>query len=563
MKDSIVRKLFVGLVVAMAVVVVKVQAAVENEQMNQYVERCLDRTAVVFSMEDDMGNTPDAKGNGTAEQYLQQNAGENGATGQNFQQEESGETMQADDSQTGISNDQAEETACTEIRVLLTGGQGYAHDKFTLSFEEEYYIQNGQEVYYGEAGTSVNETDIASLFARQGENHAADDAGGGRNSAREDAGQGLIIGVWRDGGWDTDAQWRLSMDGGTGEIYQGMLTVTQAKNGTSGSRQNGQGYYLVNTLPLESYLYYVLPSEMPSNYPAEALKAQAVCARSYAMLQISQGRMGQYGADVDDTTAYQVYHTQGTSQAAIQAVDETAGQYLSYRGGPIEAFYYACSCGHSTTADIWRGSENRDYTYLVYQDYGGLEQESPWYRWSYQAKQFDLDALKSRLLTLLAQNKDYIAIYSGEGDSEEGWTEITDRGKMETAIGRMGAVQDIRVQERLAGDVADRLHIISGNIHIMVEGEYYIRTVLTADGYILTKQDMSVTDGLTLVPSGFFEIETVKQDGNLIAYVLKGGGFGHGVGMSQYGARYLAESGKDYEYILTYYYENVTIESIR
>lgn len=555
MSDSIFRKLFMVLIVAMAVIVVKLQGAVEEKHMNQYVERCLERTAAVFSMEENTENE------------ISQN--ENGENGQEFRMEESGKNDNAGDPQGTASEDRAvaadheSESAPVAIRVLLTGGQGYAHHDFTLSFEEDYYIQNGQEVYYGEAGTSITEEDIASLFTRQSErqDHIGNAQSNGQSIGEEVTEDGLIVGIWRNGGWDTDAEWKLSMDGGAGETYQGILVITQAGKGTSGGQQGG-GYYLVNTLPLESYLYYVLPSEMPSSYPMEALKAQAVCARSYAMLQIRQGRMEQYGADVDDTTAFQVYHAQGTSEAAIQAVDETAGQYLSYQGEPIEAFYYACSCGHSTTADIWRGSAGRDYSYLVYRDYGTLEQESPWYRWSYQAKQFDIEALKSRLLTVLAQNKNDISIYKGEGSSREGWTEITDRGKMEEIISGMSAVQDIQIQERLAGEVVDCLHITSGSFHIMIEGEYYIRNVLTADGYMLIKQDMSVSEGLTLVPSGFFEIEAVKQDGNLIAYVLKGGGFGHGVGMSQYGARYLAEEGRDYEYILTYYYENVTIDKV-
>lgn len=561
MKDSLLRKLFMILIVAMAVIVVKIQTAVEGKNINPYVERCLERTADIFSTDDNAGSETNLKGNDTVSQ--------------NDRRENSGEQNRTGDPKEEASNHQEEseqegETARTDIRVLLTGGQGYAHQKFTVSFEEDYYIQNGQEVYFGEAGTSINETDIASLFARQRErtdsiegiDRAENLPVSGQNSAEEEAEQGLIVGIWKDGGWDMDAEWRLSMDGGAGEIYQGILVVRQAENETPDSPQDAVGYYLVNALPLESYLYYVLPSEMPSNYPMEALKAQAVCARSYAMLQISQGRMERYGADVDDTTAFQVYHTQGTSEAAIQAVDETAGQYLSYQGEPIEAFYYACSCGHSTTADIWRGSENRDYSYLVYRDYGTLEQDSPWYQWSYHAKQFDVETLKSRLLRILAQNKDYISIYSGEGDSVESWMEITDSSKMETVIGGISTVQDICVQSRLAGDVADCLHITSGSYHIMIEGEYYIRNVLTADGYTLMKQDMSVLEGLTLVPSGFFEIETVKQDGNLIGYILKGGGFGHGVGMSQYGARYLAEAGKDYEYILTYYYENVTMDTV-
>ena len=127
----------------------------------------------------------------------------------------------------------------------------------------------------------------------------------------------------------------------------------------------------------------------------------------------------------------------------------------------------------------------------------------------------------------------------------------------------MNSIQKLEVIGRLEGDVADELMIVSGRYRIMVESEYCIRKVLAADGYRLTRQDGSISDHLTMVPSGFFELQTVKSGGNVTGFLLQGGGFGHGVGMSQYGAKYLAEAGYDYQYILTYYYENVTIEALR
>ncbi|MDE6687226.1 MAG: hypothetical protein K2K17_07915, partial [Lachnospiraceae bacterium] len=203
MSDSIFRKLFVILIVVMAFLDVKLQAAVEEKHMNQYVERCLERTAAVFSMEENTENE------------ISQN--EKGESGQESRMEESGRNENVGDSQGTVSENQAgaadheSESAPVVIRVLLTGGQGYAHHDFMLSFEEDYYIQNGQEVYYGEAGTSITEEDIASLFARQSEMkaHAGNVQSNGQSIGEED---GLIVGIWRDGDWDTDAEWKLSMD---------------------------------------------------------------------------------------------------------------------------------------------------------------------------------------------------------------------------------------------------------------------------------------------------------------------------------------------------------------
>ena len=92
--------------------------------------------------------------------------------------------------------------------------------------------------------------------------------------------------------------------------YEGSLKVEKRE----------EGLILINTLPLESYLCYVVPSEMPSSYPLEALKAQAICARCYAVQQMENGRCEAYDADLDDSVSYQVYNNIGKTDAAAQAV---------------------------------------------------------------------------------------------------------------------------------------------------------------------------------------------------------------------------------------------------
>lgn len=84
-------------------------------------------------------------------------------------------------------------------------------------------------------------------------------------------------------------------------VFEGSLTILRRK----------EGFLLINELPLESYIRKVIPSEMPSSYPLEALKAQAVCARTYAVKQMENHRMEEdIPADVDDSVSYQVYNSQ-------------------------------------------------------------------------------------------------------------------------------------------------------------------------------------------------------------------------------------------------------------
>ena len=93
-----------------------------------------------------------------------------------------------------------------------------------------------------------------------------------------------------------------------------------------------EGLIIVNELFLEKYLTRVVPSEMPATYEKEALKAQAVCARTYAWKQIQEQRLHELEADVDDTVNFQVYGNMEPQKAATEAVRETEGQILCQNG---------------------------------------------------------------------------------------------------------------------------------------------------------------------------------------------------------------------------------------
>ena len=136
-------------------------------------------------------------------------------------------------------------------------------------------------------------------------------------------------------------------------VYSGSLEI----------KKEEEGLVLINELYLEDYLKKVVPSEMPASYEKEALKTQAVCARTYAYRQIQGNTYGAYGAHVDDSTSFQVYNNTQTNERTDQAVDETYGQLLTFDGEPIDAFYYSTSCGLGAVVSFW-GNTVENFRYL-------------------------------------------------------------------------------------------------------------------------------------------------------------------------------------------------------
>src|SRR5699024_8719446 len=111
------------------------------------------------------------------------------------------------------------------------------------------------------------------------------------------------------------------------------------------------------------YLYSVVPSEMPAGYGLEALKAQAVCARSYAYKHMMKNSLSMLGAHVNDSAKYQVYNNLAEHELSTKAVDETMGQIMVSGEEVVEAYYFSTSCGHTTDADIW--GSNIELSYIA------------------------------------------------------------------------------------------------------------------------------------------------------------------------------------------------------
>ena len=351
---------------------------------------------------------------------------------------------------------------------------------------------------------------------------------------------------------------------------EGVKRQDIAYRGTVECCHDGTGMVLINELPLEEYLYAVVPSEMPASYPAEALKAQAVCARTYAYLYILHAGLPALGAHVDDSTSYQVYHNCTENAATTTAVKETEGLLLLRDGAPAQNYYYSTSCGAGTDASVWQSGDAAALPYLqalrLTQAGGaaeGLEDEEtfrrfittaheedlesgePWYRWTYTVETLDADGLLERLRERYQANPQSVLTKAGDdyyvsepvaGDAAE------------------GGIRELAITGRGAGGVARELQIVTARAVYKVTGEYHIRYVLCDRQSEAVRQDGSTVTPAQLLPSGFFVIETGKEQGNVVSYTLTGGGYGHGVGMSQNAARAMGHNGASCEQILSFFF---------
>lgn len=347
----------------------------------------------------------------------------------------------------------------------------------------------------------------------------------------------------------------------------------------------GQGYYgsfelekredgilLINEVLLEEYLYAVVPSEMPGYYPLEALKAQAISARTYAYNKMIHSGLSSYGANVDDSSTYQVYNNIKENVNTTTAVKETRGLLLYAENGLAETYYYSTSCGFGTDGGIWNGNNRNTMPYLkakemttgefsytpeelqkeeffrefISKNNGNhFEAKEGWYRWNYSHG--NVAKIAEKLQNRLEKYPNYV---STSKDGEMWGNQPLEEGFF---------ITDMEVRKRGLGGTIEELLITTDKGYFLVKNEYHIRAVLTDGGVKAVLQNGDSYACGNLLPSAFFVIETEKEEGKVNAINLSGGGFGHGVGMSQNGAKNLANMGYGAKEILEFYYEGCEV----
>lgn len=281
----------------------------------------------------------------------------------------------------------------------------------------------------------------------------------------------------------------LALDG---RRYRGALEL----------RHKGGGLTAVNIVPVDDYLRSVVPEEMPVDWPAEAIKAQSVAARSFALA--SRGRHASEGYDLCTTTHCQLYTgTAAEKSASNAAIKATRGEVLTYGGKPIEALFHTDSGGMTENSeDVW------------------------------------------------GSHVPYLRAAKDTPTKTMPWTKTISRADLERKLAAkghdIGKVRSIALSPLAIGRAAkDRT--ASGRVKTMtVKGT---KGTATLSG--------TTWRSLLGLKSTLFDAKLTKD-----AVTFTGYGSGHGLGISQWGAKRLAESGKSYADILHHYYTGTTLQQL-
>lgn len=456
------------------------------------------------------------------------------------------------------------------IRVLINSSnyQSVYHDSIIFTVDCPYTIDNGEETVRFEKDEEFTITKDSKLMTN----------GRIKITPLEEHGKVALLNVKRNLGVPK---------------YRGTMEISV----------NEKGLIVINELSIEEYLYAVVPSEMPVSYGNEALKVQAVCARSYAFNQLYANKYSAYGAHVDDSVSCQVYNNVAENDASIMAVKDTYGKVLTQGGKVITAYYFSTSCGHTASIeDVWQDAKEAKYLtgnlqteermtvdfskdevfrgFLAKDEVSvmtdGTKKEEAvttydsgflMYRWNVT---MDVATLSKQINKYLADcynsNKTSILTYvrSQElNDATEipGATIVEGKVFKSIPVSTIGTLADMKVITRGSSGIIKELLIKGNENTVLVRYQTNIRKLLAPVATEVVRLDGSTVNGMSLLPSAFFVIDK-SNESSKTTFTLTGGGFGHGTGMSQNGVKTMVSRGKSYEEILKHYYTDANLEVI-
>lgn len=343
---------------------------------------------------------------------------------------------------------------------------------------------------------------------------------------------------------------------------------------------NNGSIKIINEVDIENYLRYVVPSEMLLSGGVEGYQVQAVAARTYVLSDMFSGRFAKLGFHVDDTTLSQVYNSLPSNVFCDEAIKSTNGEVLTYNKKIIDAKYYSTSCGVGAPFnEVWypsKGPLNINIEpYLTFNNYSNLrianlsvnsdaanflkdwtiksyDSNSPYFRWK-----FTLDF--KNVSTIINKNI-YKAFNKNPDNFKKKWI-LGFYKNVKVSKDGIGKISDIYISKRgQAGNVME-LTIVTDTGTYKIEKELNIKRLLISKDIQITSLYGNILKNTTLLPSGFFVIDKEISNKKIKNITIYGGGFGHGVGMSQYGTIGLVRLGKSYKDILNVFYKNVKIDN--
>jgi len=297
----------------------------------------------------------------------------------------------------------------------------------------------------------------------------------------------------------------------------------------------------INTVPMEDYLKGVVPKEVYTSWHADALKSQAVAARTYALSYASK--------IIDDTTSYQVYGGYEWYNSTNSAVDETFGKVLKYNGALINAVFSSSNGG------------------IIESDYNAWGKASNPY---FQVKTDPYDPQTKWSLTI---QKQQIDLSAKDLKNPDAWWNQTKEAD-EKIAGKIKA--QMQTETQFKGKEIKIVGISKVNLYQLTSGQrmskgdisvtYVVKGEVDQDNKLAVKTWNRVgekADNIRFMLDGtrFKSLMVTKQDPIGETITIEGKGNGHGVGLSQFGANAMAAQGKSYTDVLSFYYPGVSLVS--
>jgi len=306
------------------------------------------------------------------------------------------------------------------------------------------------------------------------------------------------------------------------------------------------GLLLINVVAVEDYLRGVIPAEMPALWPPEALKAQAVAARTY-VLQRAQANSGR-AYDVLGTVGDQVYAGVGREHpAADAAIKATEGMVITYGGSLIVAYYHSCSGGRTRSGE---------YPYLASVP---SPEESPYESWELSYSLEEIGALLTAAGHRLGELE---SVSVSSPDARDPACRLEFQGSAGNVV-----LSPAQVRRLIGLDVMRSPSFTVELVDRPGEGlagleEWKRAYVISAGGVREMKMRNLVLCGLGGERYLRGTVKLMERVTAPAAVRFAGGGYGHGVGMSQYGAKYMAEHGSSWQDIIHHYYAGVEIRHL-
>jgi stage II sporulation protein D len=447
------------------------------------------------------------------------------------------------------SQEQVEQTAepRSDERTYLWIGLAYgsgAVDKITLKSPDGFIIVKGNNKGWKETEYKTDSKTLTITVS-------------GSQAVLSDANGNVILNSLGGGGY-------VAMSAAE-DPEDRLITINGSKyrDGATATVTNGR-LNVINVIEIEHYVRGVVANEMGYSYPLEALKAQAIAARSYGYKSINKHK--NYGIDLCTTQDCQVYRGYVSEHDSTnEACKQTEGQVLLYDGKIVETYYYAYSGGATLNSeDVWSAA-------LGYCR-GRVDEYYSDYKW---AVHYTMDELTQELVSRGKNIGDVTSVQVTKRFSTGAVAEVTFVGTKGTAKYTKSSILSVLGLKSFMFAMNDAQFVWSRDGQAVVTDasvsvlganstgdDLSTVYVIGADGDVVksSASDIRITNGtMTAMPQGKVSAGWTDDPVRSSVVYIAGSGWGHGVGMPQTSARNMAQLGFTCEQILKYYYQGTEI----